>query len=529
MGKTLRCATALGLLISSSGWIGAATYHVNPDDPGASDANPGTELAPWSSCPGMPGWSGSAVLQPGDEVLFANTATFARASGGAVLQVSGGVTYDGSSWGAGQRARMEAQAALTVSVINIREDDPIHPTVVRGFEVDANGFVTTGIGINWPGASGSLTGAVKRIDDCVVHDVASQSALGQYEYGIVVSAGYGGPFVVANVEIVDCATYNISRGGINVYAPNDEPTSRIENVLVSRCEVWATGLDPDYAGSGLAVKNHIRDCVVEYTSVHDSIRGGGIGISSHNASFRGPENLVIRCNVVRDNVFVGVLFHSFGPVTAEVYNNLILGNTYQGLRFMTAQGAWGVRISNNTLYHNTYPSWCQELLIGSTTATWSRLEVTNNLLVAESECRPLQDTDGDITAHGHNLLHREGGGELVYDSGSSYAAATLATWEPSALAGDPLLADTSQLPTGFSRVAGQGFVPSPAGLGLGAGSDALDAGQALSALFTTSINGVPRPHGEGWDIGAYEMAPGLLFLDGFETGDTSQWSAAQSE
>ena len=41
------------------------------------------------------------------------------------------------------------------------------------------------------------------IEDCVVHDVASQSALGQYEYGITVSSGYGGSRVTSNVVIVN--------------------------------------------------------------------------------------------------------------------------------------------------------------------------------------------------------------------------------------------------------------------------------------------------------------------------------------
>jgi hypothetical protein len=39
------------------------------------------------------------------------------------------------------------------------------------------------------------------------------------------------------------------------------------------------------------------------------------------------------------------------------------------------------------------------------------------------------------------------------------------------------------------------------------------------------IDGTPRPRGTGWDAGAYEAGE-LLVADGFESGDTSGWSAA---
>ena len=66
------------------------------------------------------------------------------------------------------------------------DDHSTLPTIVRGFEVDVNDRTTSGVCINWPSASRNLTGGVKRIENCIVHDVYSRSSSGTYEYGIVV-------------------------------------------------------------------------------------------------------------------------------------------------------------------------------------------------------------------------------------------------------------------------------------------------------------------------------------------------------
>jgi hypothetical protein len=262
----------------------AAEYYVDNAHGSASDANPGTQPdAPWERCPGMPGWSGTATLQPGDTVYFNSGGTWEVASGGAAIQVAGGVTYDGRTWGSGVRATLRAAGDLSRSVINFQDDHPTEPTVVRGFEVDAASRVTSGICINWPQAARDLTGAAKRIEDCVVHHVSSLSADGEYEYGIAVSSGYGGNRRVENVEIISCEAHDISRGGINIYSANDDPSSRISNVLVRGCTMYNTGQDPDYGGSALTIKNHISDVVFEHNHVHDTTRGGGIGVSSHAA------------------------------------------------------------------------------------------------------------------------------------------------------------------------------------------------------------------------------------------------------
>ena len=51
------------------------------------------------------------------------------------------------------------------------------------------------------------------------------------------------------------------------------------------------------------------------------------------------------------------------------------------------------------------------------------------------------------------------------------------------------------------------------------------------AVVTIDRDGVARPQGPAYDVGAYEHCPGgcsgpdSIFDDDFETGDTGRWSA----
>ncbi|MBW2453039.1 MAG: right-handed parallel beta-helix repeat-containing protein [Deltaproteobacteria bacterium] len=507
--KTARRTAAVTLLLLA-GWAApaaAADYYVDSANGAANDAGPGTESEPWAHCPGMTGWTGSASLQPGDVVYFHSAGQWEDGSGEAVLQAAAGVTYDGASWGSGDRAILRATGDLHRSVISFMADHPTEATVVRGFEADAAGHVTTGVGVNWPQADGDLTGATKRIENCVVHDTYSESGQGDYEYGIVISSGYGGQLHVSNVEVLDSTIFNTSRGGINLYSANDDPQSHLSNLLIRGNEVYASGMDPDYAGSALAIKNHIQDAVVEFNYVHDSVRGGGIGISSHEVGFRGPENAIVRHNIVAGHAFVGVNLLVRGDTSVDLYGNIIMGNTYQGVRLMGAQGQLEWRIFNNTLLHNTEPDWSHEILIGGNDATIVALEVSNNLIVADAVTMPLYDESGDITTHESNLYYRPGDATLARVESTSYSPTDITTWEPTALTGEPGFMDLDNLPWGFIGTFGVDLQPNTDGLNLAEGSPALDQGAALGASYEDSINSVARPNGDGWDVGAYEFSP----------------------
>jgi hypothetical protein len=45
----------------------------------------------------------------------------------------------------------------------------------------------------------------------------------------------------------------------------------------------------------------------------------------------------------------------------------------------------------------------------------------------------------------------------------------------------------------------------------------------MAAKYAGTVNSVARPYGSVWDIGAYELAPGLIFAAGFKFGTTDLW------
>ncbi|MEE8524300.1 MAG: choice-of-anchor Q domain-containing protein, partial [Thermoanaerobaculia bacterium] len=56
------------------------------------------------------------------------------------------------------------------------------------------------------------------------------------------------------------------------------------------------------------------------------------------------------------------------------------------------------------------------------------------------------------------------------------------------------------------------------------GSPLLDAGETLAEV-PTDLEGTPRPLGTAYDVGSYEGA-GVVFTDGFESGNVSRWSSS---
>ncbi|MFC1558321.1 right-handed parallel beta-helix repeat-containing protein [candidate division KSB1 bacterium] len=483
-------------------------YYVSTD---GNDSNPGTENKPWKNCPGMPGWSGNVSLNAGDIVYFKNTDIWTVSSGDAIIQVAGGVTYDGRTWGSGNRSVLRAAGEIERSVISILSDHPVEKTIVRGFEVDVNDQLTSGISINLPQATGNLTGAAKRIEDCVIHNVFSLASKRQYEYAIIIRSSNG--HTLSNVEVLNCEVYNTSRIGITIYPDNKTPSNKVSNVLIRGCEVYDTGKDPNAAGSGMGAKNHVSGAIFEYNYIHDT-KGNGVANNTHpDPNFKnGPQNIIIRYNIIKNCRSSGILIHNRGKKSAEIYGNLIMHNRYQGIGLgRTLTDSLSVKIYNNTLYRNVTNGSTQgsEINIGSNSADISALEIKNNIIYAASPTRPLLDSNGDITAHSNNIYFRDGGGELISSGSKKYTTENLNKWEPSAFISKPNFKNPSNLPTGFNGVYGIDIEPNSDGLSIKSG-DAIDNGADLGGSYNGAINltgksgRLARPQGSAWDIGAYE-------------------------
>lgn len=485
-------------------------YYV--DSTNGNDLNDGlTQSTAWEHCPGMPDWNGTAVLHAGDTVYFHSGRTWTASSGDALIQVTGGVTYDGRSWGSGTRAVLRATGDIERSIINVREDHPDVPTEIIGFDVDAGGYITSGIAINWPHSVQIIDGALKRIEDCIVHDVMSESNQNQYEYGIVISSGYGGNCTVANVEIINCVTCDISRGGINIYSANDDPNSNIRNVLVRGCEVYNSGLDSSYAGSQLNMKNHVINCTFEYNYVHDAVRGSGISFSTHpEDGFRGPENCVMRYNIVEGSQHAGILFNGRGAMSLEIYGNLIMNNLYSSFRILSGMDAvLSLKVYSNTFYKSrseNVDGWSPEISIDENSSVIQLFEFKNNILYSRASSPCMVDDMGSFTEHSNNIYYREEetNPQLMRVAGTYYSQTEVELFEPSGIHGNPLFKNPDTCPAGFTGTIGVDIRPASDGFDLLSGSPAIDNGTAIGSPYDLSINSILRPAGSGWDIGAYE-------------------------
>jgi hypothetical protein len=419
-------------------------------------------LTAWRNCPGMEAYKGSGILRPGDTVYF-DSADRWIVTGSQGLYLTGGVTYIGDTWGFGTRAEIMAGSDLEAGVIRF-SDHPSVPTVFKGFNVDANRKVATGIDINHS-RSQMMNGATKRVENCDVHHVWSRTSMKQYKYGIIISNTIGERGYCENVEIISCKVHDISRDIICLY-PGDQENSRIRNITVRGCEAYNSGQDPDYgAGSGICIKGFVIDAFIEYNYIHD-VKASGLFINSNETRHypgTGPKNIHLRYNIVGNNTPHGAIKLHDGrsgsdPKEVNIYGNIIYGNPVNlGLVMLKSlKNSNTIRIYNNTFYNAV-------IIIDSPSATFPVFEFRNR-----------------FTVYSNNMTDK------------------------------PVFLNPLDLPTGFKGTFGLDLSPNTDGLSLPGNSPSIDSGEALSEPYNGSINSVIRPSGKKWDTGAYEYNPGKI-------------------
>ena len=496
----LACA---GVILAANTY--AATYYV--DQTAGKDSNAGTSpTSAWQNSPGMAAYTGSGVLRPGDTVYFDRGDTWLVA-GMQGLYLVGGVTYIGDSWGAtGTRATIRASVDLDSGVVRFA-DHPTSPTIFQGFDVDANSHVTTGVDINHAHYVAPQTGATKRIQNCIVHNVASRTSLGQYKYGIIISDHGGAAGAVANVEVLDSVVHDVSRDAICLYPGDESADCQISNITVTHSEAYNTGLDPDYCcGAGVVVKGNVQNATIQNNYLHD-VKGASVFVNSNETNHYpgvGPGNIHVRYNVLTNATVNGAIRLYDGatggdPKDVKVYGNVVYNSTVNGGLQIGSdlKSTLNLLVYNNTFYN-------APIIINSNSATVTTFEFRNNI-VSWTAGVPLTDAPKQITAHNNNVYFR-GGGTLVSSGSSSYSSSTLASYESTASSSDPLLKNTGNLPTGVSVVGPATYAPNADGLSLQPSSPAIDHGTTLASPYNSSVNSVARPALSGWDIGAYEMS-----------------------
>jgi hypothetical protein len=177
--------------------------------------------------------------------------------------------------------------------------------------------------------------------------------------------------------------------------------------------------------------------------------------------------------------------------TNYIYNNVVTrtaGSSAWGsaIAFQNKYGGSGtVHITNNTIKLNSNAT--HGININSPAAdNWT---VKNNLVwktVGKQVCLSLYTANESPSNIDYNLLYNEGGSEVVDYAGNSF------TW--SELTGAGLNVN------GLNSAPGLDDSLAPDNIN----DAAVDSGIAIPT-YTDDINGIKRPQGSAWDIGAFEF------------------------
>jgi hypothetical protein len=500
------------------------------------DANAGTDPAfPWKYCPGMAGWTGIATLAAGDTVYFDRGDTW-TATDDHLLNVIGGVVYNGDTWGTGTRAKFSLTPLYSIdAVVFMNRDHATIPTVFKGFEIDGLSGEVTGIYMgasSYNQASVDLTGAKKRIENCVVHHTGLLAETG-YHYGISITAEYHSaiPGITSNVEVINNIVHHTGRTAIALY-PTNYSTQRlnvVDTVLVRGNETYESGLSgTDTAGCGIALKNDVRHATVEYNYIHNCRNGINFITGYTDGSISGSSNAIIRYNIVTQTGVIegtdvakpALAIEGCYNVSFSAYDNIFYTNNAHGIYFNDSDvlGTISAKIYNNTLYNNCQTEGSAEIYIGNFPATVTALEIKNNIFYTKNVInqKGIYDLGNHITAHSNNLFYNpstDTNAQLANINGHIYyksKADRIVIWETTAYDFDPTFKNTSNLPTGFIGIYSADMMPNTDGLSIVSGN-AIDKGADLGVSYNGAINlsgrsgHLVRVSGL-WDIGAYEVS-----------------------
>lgn len=454
---------ATALLLLAAVPAAATTYHV-ASTPGASDANPGTAALPWATIQHAVDFP---AVGPGDEIVV-HAGTYA----GARIERSGTQALP---------ITLRAAAGETV-LLDTPSADAFHDSIleVENFSETVGWWVIEGL--SFDGGETWRSGIDLR--DTVGIVVRGNTVTGAFRTGIF-TAFSDDPVIEDNESFANC------EHGIYHSNSGDGPVIRNNRLHGNSSAGIHMNADLSQGGDGV-----ISDALVEGNLIWDN--GGGLcGFSGGAAGINMD-----------------------GVVDSLVRNNLIWDEHASGIAVFRIDGAvcsQGNRILNNTVLTATDGRWAyvQVDFDGSPPAGCPDNEVVNNVFWSAHGFRGAISLD-EPNPPGHASRHNTVEGVFSVDDGDT--TIDLAAWQALGHGtGSQVIADAGALAALFADMAGDDFHLAP-------DSDAIDAGE-LRADVPVDLDGLPRPQGDGWDAGAYEAFEGI-FSDGFESGDTTAWSAS---
>ncbi|MEM9556047.1 MAG: right-handed parallel beta-helix repeat-containing protein [Acidobacteriota bacterium] len=392
---------------------------------------------------------------------------------------------------------------------------------VIGLELVNNLGLTDGSGVRILGAGTDL-----ELRDLTIHAMRGDNAM-----GITVYATRATP--VRDVRILDNTIFDCDaapsealtlNGNVDGFLIEGNTVRDINNIGIDMIG-GETSIQPDPAlvarngvvrgntvlransiyGGGYAGGIYVdggRDIVIENNRVEGSDLGLEVGAENAGLVASG---IIVRNNVLVRNERAGLVFGGYAASVGRANDNVFRGNTL---------------LENNTVGVDGQGRY---FVGGGIAEIWmqygARNVVRNNLVVAGPENIVVGsfDTGSSIDVDfDHNLYWSDDVAGAVFSLNGvgweGFGAWRAATGlDASSLVADPLLID---------RAGGDAHIQRA--------SPAVDAGDPsfVPAPLERDLDGRARLEGGTVDIGADEIElEGLLFADGFETGDLTSWSS----
>jgi len=333
--------------------------------------------------------------------------------------------------------------------------------------VTMRGFEVTGV-------SGRVTwgGSYSVLEYIWAHDVTDEGAAVQFaaavtDYPNCVDMGRSHDITVRNIVVERvrgealymAGTYLLTQfGGCPSYGNTHS------DILIENNTIRYPGQNGG-EGDGIDLKAGLMNVTVRGNVVQNSSGGTAHGLVAEGV-FSGRTNYLFEGNRLFNGNGSGISLT--GQNGTVVRNNIIYGMGAAGIR-SAAMGSFGcidVAAYNNTIYNNG---------TGIAISSTNTIKVNNNLVV--------------------------GNGSGGSSSGSTNIASDYNLWAPSK-------ATWSEGTHSLIRQSTSGVMVNPDGANFQLTSDspAIDVGVDLSFTgFDSAFDGLPRPQGMAWDIGAYEF------------------------
>jgi hypothetical protein len=282
--------------------------------------------------------------------------------------------------------------------------------------------------------------------------------------------------LIENSEFAYNGIYTDRRDGFTIHGYVDNFIFRNNDVHHNG---YALGWDSSYSGN---TPEYMRNFIMEENKIHDQ--------RDYVLQFSSQQNLIIRNNIFYNNP--GNVIQILTPHNYDGYMD---------------EDSYNVRIYNNVLYNNSGTAFN----LGATQV--HDVYIRNNI-VMDNNGYVLEDSDADDLYMSNNIYHNSNGGfrrnRVIF---------TLSEWlvsgyDENSLSSDPLFVDAENFD-----------------FNLQSASSAIDNGVEVVVGF--DFDGVSRPQGSAWDIGAYEytgiIEPSDCGNSAIDSGETCDGTELNSQ